>query len=202
LREVYPRFAEVLALYGDEREPRGLGGDRAWRSRAFDGCPYFELTPGVRGRAHREVIGNFEPVSARCWELVVPEFGGPTLVEVKVDAPPGGTAIADLSAAVAGRPIQADTAIVEAAAGTRQLSARWIVELPHDRHNVFVLANVARDPAATTRMQNLPITFTALETRASVSVSGGGGSGTSGSARTSNLPTIPGGPALGFEATS
>ncbi|MGD8361635.1 MAG: hypothetical protein PVJ04_09405, partial [Gemmatimonadota bacterium] len=168
LREVYPLFAETLALYGDHRVDGAWNSGRTWRNTVFHECSYFELTPQPLGRVHREVIPSFEPVSTHCWTILVPQFGNGVPVEVTVEGPPGGFSLADLSTAVAGPPIRADSAVVQTAAGTEKLSTRWIIDLPPDRENHFVLTNVAHDPAATTRMRNLPITFTALDPFATI----------------------------------
>jgi hypothetical protein len=171
LREVYPLFAETLALYGDYRAPLGPNGGPEWRNRVFDECSWVELTPTTLGRVHRGLIPSFEPLSMRCWTVYLGEFDTAVPVEVTVEGPPGGFALADLSAAVAGPPVRADTAFVEALSGPERLAARWIVELGNEKGNHFVLTNVAQDPVATTRMTNLPITFTALEHAAVVSFS-------------------------------
>ncbi|HKK07726.1 MAG TPA: hypothetical protein VKA44_02455, partial [Gemmatimonadota bacterium] len=171
LRELFPMFAETIALYGDRRTDY-FGEGRRWRAVVFGRCSGFELTPRARERVHRDVIETFEPVSAHCWEIAVPEFGETTPVEVSVEGPPGGVALADLSLAVAGAPVRADTAVVETDSHGGRLLVRWIVELPSDRDNFLVMTNVAHDPARTTRMRNLPVTFTALASSAVASYSG------------------------------
>lgn len=170
LREIYPRFAEVLALYGYRYGDSDAA--RQWRTRAFGDCPYVELTPQAQGRVHREVIADFQPVSMHCWTVLVNEFPSDVPVEVSVEGPPGGTALADLSIAVAGPPIWADTAVVQTIAGDQRVSVRWIVDASPSGGNYVVLTNVARDPVATTPMQNLPITFTALTSVAVASYAG------------------------------
>jgi len=166
LAELYPLFAETLVLYGEHRVPPVANAAIRWRDAVFGDCVYFDLTPGRR--MHRLVIDSFEPVSMDCW-TVVPTggFEQDVFVKVTVHGPPGGFSLADLAAAVAGQPVKVEPQYKETAPDKRSVS--WTVKLAHDQENHVVLTNVAEDPAASTRMTNLPISFEVLEPAAIVS---------------------------------
>lgn len=170
LRKLYPRFVDAFAVYGEHRlADATLQYD--WEHAVFNlprrdassGCEHVYLTPEPRRRVHREVIALFEPVATECWSVLVEGFEDDVLVQIEVKAPPGATALSDLLAVVAGRPIFADTAVMHDDPETGQPTATWVKTFPLGESRLFLLTNVARDPANTTRMINLPITFTPLE---------------------------------------
>jgi hypothetical protein len=172
LGALYPLFAETLARYGESRVQSQSPG-RDWRNKVFNPCVAVGLAPKPRSaRVFRTLIPNFEPVSMRCWEIGLVPFWKAgrdrVLVQVSVDAPPGGIAIADLAGAVAGPPIRAERVVQETDPATGGISARWTIELPTSEDGHFVLTNVAPDPGATTRMENLPITFTVIDPYATI----------------------------------
>lgn len=161
LRYEYPRFVDAFSRYGEERIDRGGEGDN-WRETGFDGCPAVRLGRGLDERIRRDIVETLAPVGAECWSVSVQGFPEGVRVAMTVEGP-AARAMSDLSASVGGRPTWADTAIVEGDAETERSSVTWSYPVPDDTPTPFLLSNVGSDPGAAVPMQNLPVTFTLLE---------------------------------------
>lgn len=180
LQELFPRFVDSFAAYGTHRlQDPVLRSD--WQAAVFDlprrdassGCENVYFTPEPGNLVHRDVIERFEPVAAECWSVFVEGFDRAVTVRIDVEAPPGSTALSDLSAVIAGRPVEVTTPSIRIDRETGQPTATWWETFPLDESRLFVLTNVAIDPANTTRMLNLPIAFTVVHPYVVMSVSGG-----------------------------
>jgi hypothetical protein len=192
LKDLFPRFMDVYALYGENRvsetgagflptkanTPEALG--MRWRGDGFeDGCYPIRLKLAPDSLQARSAVELFDEVSAQCWEVKPKDFEGPITIAVTVDRP-SPAELSQLSAVTAGGSTRVDTAEVRFKRNPDRPYATWTFDVDPATDSVafFILTNVEHDPAETVPLVNTPVTITALESLASMaagSVTGGGG---------------------------
>jgi hypothetical protein len=179
LRDIYPRFVGVFAQYGAHRLSAALGGETPedrnllWNNWGFrSGCEWVELKNAPDG-LRQEGVFSLRDVAAECWEIRPQSFGHPVAVEIEVRGERREGMLRQLlgvdarggSASSGG--VTVDTAFVvpDHRGGFRSL---WVLPFEDGAATPFLLANVAKTPWLTRPLQDLTITFTALEPFATI----------------------------------
>lgn len=183
LRELYARFIQAYALYGEGRVHSTEGGSASawrkkwlWRSFAHEdgqGCPEISLGTDPEQRQRKIVVPRFADVSAMCWEVELEGFDEGVTLAVTASYRPGTEALVEqLTAVMADASGRVDPAEVRTVAGAPEASWYYDHLTPGDPA-LFLLTNVADSPDATRGLVNLSLTFTALDPYAVITSSPG-----------------------------
>ena len=173
LREVFGHFMDAYVMYAEARrfeEPA-----ENLRSDSFDNsCALIELGPAFGDRTRRDRVDRFEALSAQCWDVKLSGFSHDMAVAITIDSSAATMGLANLTGALGGDPVRATPPDLSYNEARQVRRATWIETFPHGHSGYYVLANMADDPLTTQPMTNLVVTFTVLE---SVATMGGPGSG-------------------------
>lgn len=187
LRELYARFVQAYALYGEGRVHSTEGGSAStwrkkwlWRSFAPDsgtGCTEVLLDRTPEGRQRTFNVSRFVDVAAQCWEIELDGYTEDVVLAVTATYRPGSEAVlAQLTAVMADGSSRVDDAAVRTVAGVPETT--WYYDHVTDADPaLFLLTNLADEPDATRGLANLSVTFTALDEYVAMGVSGDGTSG-------------------------
>jgi len=186
LRELYSRFMQAYALYGEGRPTGSTTPDIDWLDESFaypggmkpqKGCKTVKLAPTPDSLQQTMVIPRFEGLSTQCWRVDLQGFDEQALsVAITTELPPDPPQprLEQLTALLADGSLTMDKARVERTPPGERRRSNWIYWFENNKDTLFLLTNVADDAEATKALPNLQVTFTVLREYASMSASESG----------------------------
>lgn len=186
LRNIYAKFGQAYALYGEWRPKSVAKFDLDWLKRAFapGGCKIVPLGPGAENLQVELDIARFEPQSMLCWELQPMGFKKtkiPVATTVEMRSGAQRPTLLQLTSVIADGSRRMKKARLESAPGDRQ-RVRWEYDIKilksgkNAQGTLFLLTNVADAAEFTAAYEGknntgLTLTFTALQEYASMGAS-------------------------------
>jgi len=186
LRELYSRFMQAYALYGEGRLTGSTTPDIDWLDDSFaypggmkpqKGCKTVKLAPTPDSLQRTMVIPRFEGLSTQCWRVDLQGFDEQSLsvaITTELPADPPQPRLEQLTALLADGSLTMDKARVERTPPGGRRRANWVYWFENNKDTLFLLTNVADDAEATKALPNLQVTFTVLREYASMSASESG----------------------------